>query len=163
MDEVKKASEIEDCEGCPLYGVDCKGGWTSGAGGQPIEPPCCSWNGDEEIYEGMYSEMDYSPQELKWMQEEFERREAEKREVERKAEIERLKERVRDLTGGSYKHIELRHNGTICSDWLCPYCHTWRYVGSESWYMGIGEAWCSRCGRRMVYCQELEKELEEMK
>lgn len=79
MDEIKKASEIEDCTGCPLYGADCKGGWTSGAGGTPIEPPCCSWNGDEEIYEGMYSEMD------------------------------------------------------------------------------------SRCGRRMVYCQELEKELEDTK
>ena len=48
MDEEKIAREIEDCDGCPLYGNDCPGGWTGGPNG-PIEPPCCSWNGDEEI------------------------------------------------------------------------------------------------------------------
>lgn len=163
MDEIKKASEIEDCAGCPLYGTDCKGGWTSGAGGTPIEPPCCSWNGDEDIYEGMYSEMDYSPQELKWMQEEFERREAKKREADHRAEVERLENLVWRLTGGRYRHIEFRYRGEICYDWLCPYCHTWRSVSSESHHGGISEAWCSRCGRRMVYCQELEKELEDTK
>lgn len=61
MDEAKKASEIEDCEDCPLYQSDCPGGWVGGPGGTPIEPPCCSWDGDEEIYEGMYAEIDYSP------------------------------------------------------------------------------------------------------
>ena len=29
MTETKKASEITECEECPLYGNDCKGGWTS--------------------------------------------------------------------------------------------------------------------------------------
>lgn len=76
-----------------------------GPGGTPIEPPCCSWDGDEEIYEGMYAEIDYSPQKLKWMQEDFERREAEKKKADKRAEVERLKERVWKLTGG--------HTGTL--------------------------------------------------
>lgn len=43
-------SEIEDCSECPIKdeGI-CPGGWTSGAGGQPIEPPCTSWDADEEV------------------------------------------------------------------------------------------------------------------
>ena len=48
------AKDIDDCSNCPLYKHDCKGGWTSGGNGEPIEPPCCSWNEDTEVYEGMY-------------------------------------------------------------------------------------------------------------
>lgn len=103
-------------------------------------------------------DIDLSPQELKWAEEEYKKREAEKKEGKRKAELERLKEKVRALTGGEYKHIELRYVGSICHEWLCPYCHRWRRVGCESWYGGIGEAWCSKCNRRMVYCGELERE-----
>lgn len=45
-----KLSEIEDCSECPIKdeGI-CPGGWTSGVGGQPIEPPCASWDADEEV------------------------------------------------------------------------------------------------------------------
>ena len=107
MDELKIASEIEDCDDCPLYKMDCPGGWTGGPNG-PIEPPCCSWNGDEEIYEGMYRERDYSPEELKWLQEEYEQKKAEKREAEHRARIEHLKEVVLDITGKGYRHIETR-------------------------------------------------------
>lgn len=95
------------------------------------------------------------------MQEDFERREAEKKKADKRAEVERFKERVWKLTGGPYRHIEMRYRGEICNDWLCPYCHTWRHICDESWHSGIGEAWCSKCGRRMVYCAELEKELED--
>ena len=49
-----KAKDIHDCNECPLYENECSGGWTSGAGGTPIEPPCCGWNDDDEIYDGMY-------------------------------------------------------------------------------------------------------------
>ena len=49
-----KAKDIHDCEDCPLLDDDCPGGWTSGTGGTPIEPPCCSWNNNDEIYKGMY-------------------------------------------------------------------------------------------------------------
>lgn len=48
------AKDIEDCDGCPLLDNDCVGGWTSGGGGEPIEPPCCSWNDDTLVYSGMY-------------------------------------------------------------------------------------------------------------
>lgn len=45
-----RLSEIEDCSECPIKdeGI-CPGGWTSGASGQPIEPPCASWDADEEV------------------------------------------------------------------------------------------------------------------
>lgn len=162
MDELKIASEIEDCDDCPLYKKDCPGGWTGGPNG-PIEPPCCSWNGDEKIYEGMYSNTTHSPKELQWMQEESKRKEAERKMAEKQARREILRERIRQMTKGEYRHIEFRYRGEICYDWLCPYCHTWRHVDTESYHDGVSEAWCSRCGRRMVYCQELEDELEERK
>ena len=49
-----KAKDIDDCDNCPLRKSDCNGGMTSGGGGNPIEPPCTSWNDETEIYEGMY-------------------------------------------------------------------------------------------------------------
>jgi hypothetical protein len=55
MDEIR-AKDIHDCDECPLYEHDCKGGFTSDGNGNPIEPPCCSWNDDTVIYEGMYGE-----------------------------------------------------------------------------------------------------------
>ena len=53
-EKVIHASDITDCAECPLYDHDCCGGWASSGSGTPIEPPCTSWNDDEEIYEGMY-------------------------------------------------------------------------------------------------------------
>lgn len=50
----KYAKDITGCEDCPLYEKDCPGGMTSGSGGEPIEPPCTSWNDDDLICEGMY-------------------------------------------------------------------------------------------------------------
>lgn len=44
-----KAKDIEGCEQCPLREEYCSGGMTSGAGGQPIEPPCTSWDDDTEL------------------------------------------------------------------------------------------------------------------
>lgn len=49
-----KAKNINDCDECPLYKNDCVGGWNSDGGGLPIEPPCCSWNDEDEIKKGMY-------------------------------------------------------------------------------------------------------------
>lgn len=45
-----KLYEIEDCDECPIRdeGI-CPGGWTSGAGGDPIEPPCAGWDGEEDV------------------------------------------------------------------------------------------------------------------
>lgn len=45
-----KVSEIDGCDNCPLLEESiCPGGMTSGAGGIPIEPPCVSWNDDDDI------------------------------------------------------------------------------------------------------------------
>ena len=45
-----KLGDIEDCSECPLKDEGlCPGGWTSGAGGIPIEPPCAGWDGDEDV------------------------------------------------------------------------------------------------------------------
>ena len=71
----KKASDITECEECPLFGNDCTGGWTSSPSGTPIEPPCCSWNDDTEVYVGMYEYRELSLQEIKWAQEEYDKRE----------------------------------------------------------------------------------------
>jgi len=49
-----KAKDIDDCDNCPLRENDCRGGWTAGVGGNPVEPPCTSWDGETEVYEGMY-------------------------------------------------------------------------------------------------------------
>lgn len=74
-DKTVLAKDIDDCSKCPLYENECPGGWTSGAGGNPIEPPCCSWNEDTKVYEGMYPEIDYSEQSMKWIREETVKRE----------------------------------------------------------------------------------------
>ena len=45
-----KLYEIEDCDEWPIRdeGI-CPGGWTSGANGNPIEPPCAGWDGEEDV------------------------------------------------------------------------------------------------------------------
>ena len=43
-----KAKDIHDCEDCPLHDNEYPGGWTSGAGGTPIEPPCCDWDDEDD-------------------------------------------------------------------------------------------------------------------
>lgn len=45
-----KASEIEDCENCPLLKEEiCPGGMTYSPSGTPIEPPCCSFDDDTDL------------------------------------------------------------------------------------------------------------------
>lgn len=156
-DSIVLAKNITDCSECPLYKNDCLGGWVGGPGGVPIEPPCCSWDDDTEVYEGMYY-YELSEEEIRWAEDYWKQKEAEKKEREHKQYIEELKHKVRNLTGNEYRHVERRYNGSIVYDWLCPYCRTWRRPDSESMYGGIVEAWCSRCNRRMVYCSELETE-----
>ena len=56
MDE-KLAKDINSCDVCPIYKKDCKG--TVGtSGGNYFEPPCCSWNDDTLVFEGMYDNYD---------------------------------------------------------------------------------------------------------
>jgi len=52
IDDIILAKDIDDCSNCPLYKTDCVGGWKSDGGGNPIEPPCTSWNDDTEVSVG---------------------------------------------------------------------------------------------------------------
>ena len=79
-----KASEIEDCENCPLLKEEiCPGGMTSSPGGIPIEPPCCSFDDDTDLdqwiddyYDGQRRYEEYLDR--KWEEEQEKKRKAEK-------------------------------------------------------------------------------------
>ena len=118
-DNIVLAKDIEDCDSCPLKDHGCPGGWTSGGSGQPIEPPCCSWNDDTEVYAGMYDrEYIYSEQELKWIEEERKKKNKETKEVSERIkshmyeyqktyEIKRsCKEHVNDVFKCAYVEVE---------------------------------------------------------
>ena len=47
MDDTKLAIDITDCSECPLEN-ECSGKTIF------TEPPCASWNDDDEIYSGMF-------------------------------------------------------------------------------------------------------------
>lgn len=153
-----KAKEIIECENCPLYCNDCIGGWTSNGSGTPIEPPCCSWNDDDEIYEEMYSlmpERDYSEQELKWFEEEQNRKEAERIKAREKADYEEAKRIVYSKT--QYGSSPIKDTPSICSAWWCYHCNKWISPGSETWSGGIGETYCPKCLTKLVHSHILEK------
>lgn len=79
-----KASEIEDCENCPLLAEEiCSGGMTSSPSGTPIEPPCCSFDDDTDLdqwisdyYDSQRRHEEYLDR--KWKEEQEKKRKAEK-------------------------------------------------------------------------------------
>lgn len=138
-----------------MYQNDCVGGWTSGGGGIPIEPPCCSWNGEEEIYEGMYdNNYEYSEKELKWIAEEHREKELEEKKRKEREEKERLRRII--YSKSKYGSSDIKYAGSICYDWFCHHCNRWVSPGHESWSGGIGETWCPRCGNTLVHCGDLD-------
>lgn len=138
-----------------MYQNDCVGGWTSGCGGIPIEPPCCNWNGEEEIYKGMYdNDYEYSEQELKWIEEERREKEIEEEKQKEREEKERLQRIV--YSKSKYGSSDIKYSGSICNDWFCHHCNRWVSPGHESWSGGIGETWCPRCGNTLVHCGDLD-------
>lgn len=138
-----------------MYQNDCTGGWTSGGGGVPIEPPCCSWNDEEEIYEGMYDDdYEYSEQELKWIEEERREKEIEEKKQKEREEKERLRRVV--YSKSKYGSSDIKYGGSICYDWFCHHCNRWVSPEHESWSGGIGETWCPRCGNTLVHCGDLD-------
>lgn len=157
-DNIVLAKDIEDCDSCPLKDHDCPGGWTSGGSGQPIEPPCCSWNDDTKVYVGMYDrEYIYSEQELKWIEEERQRKEEREREERHKRDVEEATNRVYSIS--KYGNAKIRHcsyGNSICHDWYCPRCHRWFWAGHESWHGGTGETTCNRCGEPLAYSSLLD-------
>lgn len=72
-DSVVLAKDIDDCSKCPLYESECPGGWTSDGSGNPIEPPCTSWNDDDEIWDGMLESQRIDWEESEERQRKYER------------------------------------------------------------------------------------------
>lgn len=63
----KDFKETEDCESCPLLDTEiCPGGWRC-YGGEPIEPPCCSFNDDTDLDKWVE---DYFERQIKWEEQE---------------------------------------------------------------------------------------------
>lgn len=54
MEEGIYAKDIHGCKECPLLNKECPGGWDSDGSGNPVEPPCTSWNDNTLVYEEMY-------------------------------------------------------------------------------------------------------------
>lgn len=52
-DKVVYARDIHSSKECPIHKKDCQG-TKSTPSGVLIDPPCCYWDDDDEIYEGMY-------------------------------------------------------------------------------------------------------------
>lgn len=151
------AKDITDCDSCPIYKADCPGGYTSGGGGQPIEPPCCSWDDDTKVYVGMYSyERDYSPQEIAWCEERSKAKEEAERVARHKADVEEAMCRVREITGGG--NTPRRYGGEFCATWYCKRCNRWVYSGVESSSGGITTSYCPRCGDSFAHAWILDEE-----
>lgn len=149
------AKDIHDCNDCPIYKEECSGGWTSDGGGQPIEPPCCSWNDDTEVYVGMYScEKEYSPQEIEWYKRRQEEKEAAKKAEQHKVDVEDARRKIYEITGGG--NTPIRYGGELCATWYCKRCNRWVYVGYESSSRGITTSDCPRCGSGFAHSGLLE-------
>jgi hypothetical protein len=155
MNDIKLAKDITECEECPLYKHDCPGGWTSGGGGQPIEPPCCSWNDDDEIYEGMYDcdWRDYTDQELEW-----ERRDRERREEKERERKEYLENKIKRYS--NYGNTKIKYAGELLDQWLCPRCCHWFLPNGWASPIqngdGIETAICPICNTKLAHCYELD-------
>ena len=158
-DEVIYARDIDDCSVCPLYEKDCPGGWTSGGNGTPIEPPCCSWNGDEKIYEGMYGRYGcWRFEDLNQITAELVRREQEEREKRQKDRKEHLQRRIAEYS--NYGNAKTRYVRDGFDAWYCPRCHNWFYLNGFA-YPGrdkdrIETARCPICNTRLAHSYELD-------
>lgn len=149
-DEIKLAKDIDDCSNCPLYQHDCTGGWTSG-NGEPVEPPCCSWNENDKIYKGMYENNSYEPSEgdLEWIRENIARKEQEKKEKHELKDKEEAKKLINSIS--RYGNAKIKQGGELCYSWYCPRCNRWFHAWSESSHDGVVETSCSHCGEVLVH------------
>lgn len=158
-DEVIYARDIDDCSVCPLCEKDCPGGWTSSPSGNPIEPPCTSWSGDEEIYEGMYDRYsDWELQDIKQRTAELIRQEQEEREKQQKDHIEYLERRISEYS--NYGNMKTRYAGELLDKWYCPRCHNWFYPNGcatpDHDRDRIEIARCPICNTRLAHSYELD-------
>lgn len=101
----KDLKETEDCSDCPLLKHEiCPGGWAC-YGGNPVEPPCCSFDDDTDLDKWV---SDYYARQRRWeeaedrrIQKERERKEknavAQKRRMEAAWEVRAETREIKDL------------------------------------------------------------------
>lgn len=146
-----KYSEITCCEDCPLHDNDCSGGYISGGNGEPIEPPCCSWDDDTEVYEYMYSskERKESTREVEWARKRQEKKEQEERNRKEKLFAEEIKVRINKIS--KYGNAKIENGGELCYRWFCPRCNNWFHPFYESSSGGVTETHCTICGENLAH------------
>ena len=154
-----KAKDITDCSECPLYENDCKGGMTSNGCGEPIEPPCCGWNEEDEITESMYSCKPLSENEIAQMR------------YMQKSYDEELLKKEQDVALQERKHLEkivfnLNPKGISSlrkssfddgNDWYCNHCNKWVHPWWSHSHNCITETTCPKCNNTLVYCCEFDE------
>ena len=84
----KDFAEEESCDNCPILAAEiCPGGWTC-YGGEPIEPPCCSFDDDTDLNEWVSRYYDYQNKSMEEYDEKR-KREGKKKERAKKAAVTR--------------------------------------------------------------------------
>lgn len=92
MEEYKLAKEIDDCSVCPLQGDECNG-ITSNPNGYS-EPPCASWDENDEIYAGMMEDKWLAYEESMELQKKQERQFKAKKAAETRKKYAHLNEKI---------------------------------------------------------------------
>lgn len=147
------AKDITDCSECPLNGHDCTG--YKCYGGALIEPPCCSWNGDEEIYKGMHDNAQYcEPSESD--KEYFRRKEQEDKEQKEREHKADLENQIRRYS--KYGNAKIKDGGGLTELWYCPHCHNW--TTDAGWSYKRGDVYvfdCRICHTTLAHSYELDR------
>lgn len=89
-------SELENCDQCPLKEAEiCPGGYTSDYCGEPLEPPCCSFDDDTDLDEWVARHFEY------------ERRceEREDKQIREKAARDAKNKRAQELRNQAKRHV----------------------------------------------------------
>lgn len=84
-----------DCSVCPFHNDVCPGGWKSGYGGVPIEPPCTGWDkyDDDTTLDEIYD--DYASAQRAW-----------ERQLDEEYEIERVLKEKKEKAAKTRKAME---------------------------------------------------------
>ena len=152
--ETVLAKNIGDCDECPLFKNDCVGGWTSDGGGNPIEPPCTSWDDDTEVFQGMYPPYEPSDREIEFERLYDKERLEAKSLADKKAYLNSITETVYRLS--KYGNTKVKYSGALRPDWYCPRCHNWFHPWYEDLNNGVRSTECPYCHTDLAYSGEIE-------
>lgn len=99
------AREIEDCDYCPLIEEGlCTGGFTSDGRGMPMEPPCCSWDPDEDIDQWIINFYERRRRAEEWADKKYREAQAKK---ERAAKAAKTRSEVRQYTSKERDELKM--------------------------------------------------------